>query len=424
MQENGQGIMIKKLTINKIRHLSGIEISLSNKDDDQEMRHLLLTGKNGSGKTSVLTALKDHLSKLCENSRYFRAPEDLITTQKYLSNLKNENAPANKIKEAEDYINRLKREIDNNDLGIKVQFNCDPRELKGAFDKGEFILAFFDAARVFNASKPKHVEKVQLKNQYLIQDNPRIDFIKYLVDKKVSQSLFQSKGEMERADVLAKWFDSFEQLLRDIFEDSTLKLDFDVDTFSFNIRESSKNVFDFNTMSDGYAAILDIVVSIIMRMEAVTKKSFQFETPGIVIIDELETHLHYELQKKILPFLCNIFPNIQFIISTHSAFIINSISNAVIYDLENKVLVANGLSDVPYEGVIDGYFNVSTLSAKLESKFNQYKELVLKPQLTDSDLAEIQRLSVYLDEIPDYLAFGLTTEYRKLKLDFERREDL
>ena len=159
-------------------------------------------------------------------------------------------------------------------------------------------------------------------------------------------------------------------------------------------------------------------------MEAQAHGAFRFDMPGIILIDELETHLHYELQKKVLPFLRRVFPNVQFIVSTHSAFILNSVENAVIYDLENHILVPNGLADVPYEGIIKGYFDVSTLSADLEEKFNRYRELVQKPKLTDEDFAEIRRLSMYLEEIPDYLALDLTTEYQRLKLAFQQREDL
>ena len=63
-------------------------------------------------------------------------------------------------------------------------------------------------------------------------------------------------------------------------------------------------------------------------------------SPGgqLLLIDEIETHLHLELQKKILSFLTTLFPNIQFIVSTHSPFILNSLENAVIYDLEKKCL--------------------------------------------------------------------------------------
>ena len=54
--------------------------------------------------------------------------------------------------------------------------------------------------------------------------------------------------------------------------------------------------------------------------------------------------------------LTTVFPNIQFVVSSHSPFILNSLDNVIIYDLENKMLVENGLSDVPYSGIVESYF--------------------------------------------------------------------
>lgn len=102
---------------------------------------------------------------------------------------------------------------------------------------------------------------------------------------------------------------------------------------------NDRDSFDFNTLSSGYAAVLDIVVDLIIRMESQSDRKFDFSVAGIVLIDEIETHLHLELQRKILDLLTSIFPNIQFILSTHSPFIINSVDNAVIYDLERIFLL-------------------------------------------------------------------------------------
>ena len=79
------------------------------------------------------------------------------------------------------------------------------------------------------------------------------------------------------------------------------------------------------------------------------------------------------LQKNILPILTELFPNIQFIVSTHSPFILNSISNVVIYDLENKTLVntEEGLSNIPYEG---GDFMIPTGTRTTYSIGAQYHD--------------------------------------------------
>ena len=85
-----------------------------------------------------------------------------------------------------------------------------------------------------------------------------------------------------------------------------------------------------------------------------------------------------------------LFPNIQFIVSTHSPFVLNSLDNVVIYDLENHIVVENGLSDVPYDGIVKGYFQVDTLSDTLKNKFQQYTTLVQKqkkfPEATNSQM--------------------------------------
>ena len=197
---------------------------------------------------------------------------------------------------------------------------------------------------------------------------------------------------------------------------------FDEETFQFSIEMDGREPFDFNTLSSGYAAILDIVVDLILRMERQLNRSFDFAISGIVLIDEIETHLHLELQKNIMKLLTTVFPNIQFIVSSHSPFILNSLDDVVIYDLEKHLLVEQGLSDVPYSGIVEGYFNADELSKELKEKFEKYKVLATKPQLDADDYEQIADLEMYLDEIPDYLALKLTTEYQELKTQLRARE--
>jgi len=102
---------------------------------------------------------------------------------------------------------------------------------------------------------------------------------------------------------------------------------------------------------------------------------------------------------------------------------LNSLENAVIYDLENKIMAGDGLSNVTYEGVVEGYFRADTLSERLREKFNRYKQLVKKRGLSDDEYEEIMGLELYLEEIPDYLSIGISAEYQKLKLEFRNREE-
>ena len=65
-----QSIFITKIHIKKVRHLENVEIRLS----DTERKHLILTGKNGSGKTSLLQAMSDYV--LCQQYVSSREQKD------------------------------------------------------------------------------------------------------------------------------------------------------------------------------------------------------------------------------------------------------------------------------------------------------------------------------------------------------------
>ena len=83
--------------------------------------------------------------------------------------------------------------------------------------------------------------------------------------------------------------------------------------------------------------------------------------------------------------------------TTHSPFVLNS----VVYDLEKRILVAGGLTNLPYDGIAEGYFGANLLPQELEEKFEE--------------------LEMYLDEVPDYLAVKWKAEYNRRKLDFSVR---
>ena len=86
------------------------------------------------------------------------------------------------------------------------------------------------------------------------------------------------------------------------------------------------------------------------------------------------------------------------------------------------MIVENGLADIPYSGIVEGYFHADELSDLLKEKQERYKILTKKKQLSDDDFDEISKLEMYLNEIPDYLALGITTEYQRIKIEFENRE--
>ena len=409
-------IFIKEINISKLRHLENIDIILS----ENIKRNLIITGKNGVGKTTVLKAIKQYLKSI-EEKKYNDINVSYKNSIRYLkkrieeidNNINiNTNNPFERQK-CNDSLKSLKNSISKYEDGVSLKIN-DDLNISNKYDEGELILAYFDAKRDSKVIIPQSVSTVELEKKYSIDDDIDKKFLDYLVYLKTQQSFARNEDDMEIVEDIGKWFDKFENSLKDLFDDNSIKLKFDYRKLNFKIHQDGREDFGLNELSDGFSAVLDIVMNLILRMEK-TREGLAYNKEGIVLIDEVETHLHIELQKKIMPFLTSFFPNIQFIVTTHSPFVINSINDAVIYDLEKQIQVED-LSGYSYEGVVEGYFNIDQYSNEAKEKLYRYKELVNKISKSEEDESEEFELRNYFKGIPQNLASEIIYEFKNIEI--------
>jgi len=118
-------------------------------------------------------------------------------------------------------------------------------------------------------------------------------------------------------------------------------------TFMPMIRQSGQLV-PLSNLSSGNAYLVQHLMSLLGKMYAVhvlreTDASELCKTPGLLLIDEAENHLHPRWQKRFLHDVLSIFPNLQIIATTHSPFLVAAVPGARVfvcrYDRERKTCV-------------------------------------------------------------------------------------
>ena len=359
---------IKNIHINKVRHLSNINIPL----EKENYPHLMITGKNGSGKTSLLNAISNHIERIAKDYKNFQNYE--IQSLEYLDKQLKENP--GKPLSIEKYLQYWKNQNELFFSEVNVTFE-DVDSLIRKYQDGNFIIAFCEAHRTIKKlQEPKTPTKPELQDKWGIKQTSTQEFLKFLADLKIQEALARNEKLEKDANQIREWFVNFERLLGEIFQDKDLQLYFNYKDYSFKILTKGKE-FKFTELSDGFAAVLDIVVDLILKMQHKNQLTRAYEGEGIVLVDEIETHLHLELQKVIMPLLTEIFPNIQFIVTTHSPFVLSSLSNAVAFDLEHQEIIED-LTEYSYESLAEGYFGVKTASSYMGMQLGRLEELLKK----------------------------------------------
>ena len=404
---------ISEIDIEKLYHLSDIKIKL----DSNKRQHLLLTGKNGSGKTSLLLEIEIILRAINDEKLtqvFDQYPTWINEAKKKVLSASSDSEKYAADKDLKQCLGFLKKYSDG------VQINLNQYEgLEMMYHNGKFITAYFPSERKAQFMRPNGVENITLENTYGIDESAGDILLKYMVHLKTQQAYARNEGDQTTANQIQKWFDRFDSALQKLLDEESIHIEYDYKKYDFKIRQNGREPFSFNELSDGYSSVIYIVSDLILRMDKnwlLEDKISEYDYQGIVLIDELETHLHIELQKKIFPFLTKFFPKIQFIVTTHSPYILNSISNAKAYDLERQVELDN-LSGFSSDDLAEGYFEADAYSDELKNSLNRYEELCFRKDLTEDERAERAEIRIRFKNISSELSGAAKERFE----DIERR---
>jgi|694.fasta_scaffold31059_3 predicted ATP-binding protein involved in virulence len=129
--------------------------------------------------------------------------------------------------------------------------------------------------------------------------------------------------------------------------------------------------------------------------------------PAIVLVDEIDLHMHPKWQRDIMQFLTDRFPNTQFIVTAHSPLVVQAAQDANIVLLRregDRVVIDNNpeiIENWRVDQVLTSVFEMpSARPAKIEPLLQRRKELLTKPKLTPSDRAELKELEAQIGTLP------------------------
>lgn len=164
-------------------------------------------------------------------------------------------------------------------------------------------------------------------------------------------------------------------------------------------------------LSDGYQTVIALAVDI---MAGIPTREADFKnTPGIVLLDELGTHLHPRWRMEIVASLRRAFSGMQFIATTHEPLCLRGLRKGEIVVMHSEEGNVTATTDLPSpEGLrVDQLLTSpifglhTTIDPELDGKFQRYYELLAKPELADGEPDERDRLRA---ELRNYSFLGYT----------------
>lgn len=105
---------------------------------------------------------------------------------------------------------------------------------------------------------------------------------------------------------------------------------------AFARSNQTDETMELSQLSDGYRNLLALVLDFARRLaQAHPNWPNPLEAPGILLVDEIELHLHPKWQQTVIPDLHAVFPNTQIIVTTHSPYVVTTVESRCVHIAEN-----------------------------------------------------------------------------------------
>ncbi len=315
-----------------------------------------------------------------------------------------------------------------------VQQGMEDRDLISQGGNSELpLLLYYGAGRLWDIHRKIQTEK----------PGSQLDAYKFCLDPKSDHKSFEkwfkklSLGELQKGYISPALQAVRTAVLGCIPGANKFYHDAEEDQIMLDINELG--LTPFNYLSDGYRNMVAMVADIAHRASRLNphhEAQAAINTHGVVLIDEIDLHLHPRWQRQVVRDLQKVFPNLQFIATTHSPFILQSLDPGEVIDLNQSCDVntvesalagvaapgpANEFSHRSIEDITEDVMGIpvpqrSEAYQRMYETAKQYYALLEQSKAASSE--EKQKLKQQLDELSspfsDNVAYHAFLEMERL----------
>lgn len=274
----------------------------------------------------------------------------------------------------------LKFQIDDNDTIARISGNDD----WNAF-RDQILILGYGASRNVKLEEPPPYKEMETVAT-LFGENSFLKHIKVSENFKYVSEKFNTIRPLINA-VLDK-ADSRNKVLLESYNTSS---------FYFSTPSNPDKLIPIEALSEGFKStfvwLFDMIIRAVEMNGDIDDVS---EITGVILLDEVDLHLHPAWQRRILPSLEETFPNIQFIATTHSPFVAQSVKseNLIVLELDEtassvKVADKEISSELSYNAMVREIFNIpSPFNYDTEremDEFHRLRDAIMKGEEIDKE---------------------------------------
>ncbi|MFN8319315.1 MAG: AAA family ATPase [Saprospiraceae bacterium] len=401
---------INKLRLKNFRLFQDLEIDFGNSNITASI------GINGAGKTSILDAISKALSSIMSDVNLQTHGQDFLSNSDILKGETSTSIEAS-------------FSLDGETINVNCNWSIDGNRQNTVDNTGELIknrLPLMVYYRVNRTSSIPVFAKSMISDRVSAMYSSALEanvsaFSKFegwfINELNLENEYKVSKADhLYELDSLRNVRNAFKKFLSIVGENSItdIRIDRDAKSTDFNLDNEPYAVvikngdrLRFNQLSSGERMVMYLVSDIARRLTfSAQNDENTINGSGIVLIDELDLHLHPAWQKTIVQALKNTFPNVQFIVTTHAPLILSTLrpenilalSDGNVISKENLPKVFSGTADE----VLEELMNVKPYMMDFDSEKQELDILYNNFQLDEAE-KKLKQLKHRIDSNAEWI---------------------